>query len=129
MWRQDNPSQHILAVRGLLPARNNLAALDLVVDIVVLACQFVQQLVVCVKRLLVPNLRVRIVAVILAQPFAYIHPVYLVGLTHRVTEQERIMVAHIAQNKVELPFGQPAYVTVHIHVIELYRAVPTGGEE
>ena len=42
----------------------------------------------------------------------YIHAVNLIGLTHGVSKQESIMVAHVAQAQVVLSFGDALCVAV-----------------
>ena len=98
MRRIDDPCQHVLAIRGLLPARHYRGALDLVVDIVVLVRQLGQL-----------N-----IAVHFRQRLIHIKHTYLVGLTHRVFEQVGIMVRDISQTYVKLTFGHlrtPAFET------------------
>ena len=82
MRGQDNPCQHLLAVRCRLPARNNLSAFYLIVYIVVLVRQLLQRIVFF--------------------PFQAIH---LVRLHHRVAQQVDAIVANIADNVVVLSFG------------------------
>ena len=96
MRRVDDPRQHHFAVRCLLPARLNRRALYLLVYIVVLVRQLWYFFLQCRVRLLPIDAARTEFAGRVVEVLLHVHAVDLIRLTHRVTEQIRILVAYIA---------------------------------
>ena len=129
MRRIDDPRQHIFSVRRLLPSRHYFRALNLIVDIIVLMRELRYLHFLRSVRLFPVDTSRTEVACWTVLPLRYIQSVYLIGLTHRVPEQEEVMVAHVAQREVILAFGHPLGKTVQVLMIQVHGAGPASRVE